>query len=400
VTMALLVYLRTLWISIVSVCRGRRLVLPARRLALRIAIIANQAFAMRNFRGSLISALNSAGVAVVAFAPDYSEADREQIRAWGAEPADYSLARATVDILADFRTLYQLIRLLHSNRFDAILTSGAKPVIYGTIAASTAKVKRKVALIEGLGHAFITGGSTLRRSVSFLYRIALQRADRVVFLNDDDINDFVSANIVPSSKVAALRGIGVELDHWRMAPPPVDPLRFLFVGRLLIEKGIYEFVEAARRVKQLHPDVRFTILGGPDSNPSSATTEEAKAWVDQGLVDWPGHVDVKPWMERCSVFVLPSYREGVPRSTQEAMASGRPIITTDVPGCRETVIQNDNGYLVPHKDANALAQAMLRFVRSPALVTQMGERSRCLAEERFDARKADQELMKLLGVVV
>jgi glycosyltransferase involved in cell wall biosynthesis len=154
---------------------------------------------------------------------------------------------------------------------------------------------------------------------------------------------------------------------------------------MLRDKGVVEFVEAARQVKVAHPELVFRLIGGLDSNPAAIGEEEIAGWVREGIVEWVGHVPVRPWLERTSVFVLPSYREGVPRSTQEAMAMARPVITTDVPGCRETVVDGRNGYLVPARDSGALAAAMLRFVANPALVNQMGPESRRMAEQRFDA---------------
>jgi glycosyltransferase involved in cell wall biosynthesis len=154
---------------------------------------------------------------------------------------------------------------------------------------------------------------------------------------------------------------------------------------MLRDKGVVEFVEAARQVRAAHPEIVFRLIGGLDSNPAAIGEAEIAGWVREGIVEWVGHVPVRPWLERTSVFVLPSYREGVPRSTQEAMAMARPVITTDVPGCRETVVDGRNGYLVPARDSGALAAAMLRFVANPALVNQMGAESRRMAEERFDA---------------
>jgi glycosyltransferase involved in cell wall biosynthesis len=165
---------------------------------------------------------------------------------------------------------------------------------------------------------------------------------------------------------------------------------------LLREKGVAEYVEAARIVKRQHPLSRFVLLGGLDDNPGSIANEEVQGWVDEGLLEWPGHVSVKPWLEQASVYVLPSYREGVPVSTQEAMAMGRPVITTDVPGCRETVVDGLNGFLIPARNAQALAEKMLLFVNQPELIASMGKASRQLAEERFDVHKVNKRLVNLL----
>ena len=170
------------------------------------------------------------------------------------------------------------------------------------------------------------------------------------------------------------------------------------VAHLLREKWVEDYAAAARLVKQQHPQARFILLGGLDENPGSITQAEVQTWVDEGVLEWPGHSAVPPWLAQTSVFVLPSYREGVPASTQEAMAMGRAIITTDVPGCRETVVDGDNGFLVPVRDPQALAQAMLRFINQPELIARMGVRSRQMAEEKFDVHKVNARLLQEMGL--
>jgi len=167
---------------------------------------------------------------------------------------------------------------------------------------------------------------------------------------------------------------------------------------MLREKGVFEFLEAARSIKARHPAVRFYILGGVDANPGAVCAADMQPWLQDGTVEWPGQVDVKPWLLQTSVFVLPSYREGVPRSTQEAMALGRPVITTDVPGCRETVVEGVNGLLVPPRDVQALVHAMEKFIATPALIESMGVASRQLAEERFDVRQTNKKMLDILGL--
>jgi Glycosyltransferase len=183
--------------------------------------------------------------------------------------------------------------------------------------------------------------------------------------------------------------------------PVTRPVTFLLAARLLREKGIVEYAEAARLVRSRHADARFILLGGLDTNPGGLRRDEIDAWVSEGVLEWPGHVpDVRPWLARASVYVLPSYyREGVPRSTQEAMAMARPVITTDAPGCRETVIDGRNGFLVPPRDPMSLAEAMERFVLDPELIVSMGEESRRIAEERFDVKRINRRMMEAMDLV-
>jgi glycosyltransferase involved in cell wall biosynthesis len=179
----------------------------------------------------------------------------------------------------------------------------------------------------------------------------------------------------------------------------MKPVTFMLAARMLREKGIVEYAKAARIIKQKHPDTRFILLGSLDTNPGGLSHAEIDGWVAEGILDWPGHVhDVQDWLAQTSVYVLPSYREGVPRSTQEAMAMARPIITTDAPGCRETVVDGTNGFLVPVRNADALAKAMERFILQPDLIEKMGQASRSMAEERFDVRKINQVILRVMDI--
>lgn len=371
----------------------------------RLALIANQAFSLINFRGPLIQALVAAGVEVFALAPDYDAATREKLRLLGAVPVDYSLSRTGMNPLRDGLDMLRLALLLRGLRVDMSFAYFIKPVIYGTLAAWLARVPRRFAMIEGLGYAFTPSSDAepwhrrfLRQVVSRMYQTGLKRAEKVFFLNDDDIMAFVSQGIVPNAKAIKLGGIGVDLAEWQTVPPFTCPVTFLLAARLLREKGILEYVQAARQVKARYPQVRFVLLGGLDPNPGGLSRLEVQTWVAEGLLEWPGHVEVKPWLAQASVFVLPSYREGVPRSTQEAMAMSRPVITTDAPGCRETVVEGENGFLVPVRDVNALVRCMLRFIEQPSLIDSMGEKSRQLAEERFDVHKINTRILTVLGV--
>jgi glycosyltransferase involved in cell wall biosynthesis len=368
-----------------------------------IALIAHHAGSLLNFRGDWIRGLCASGARVLCLAPDYRDEDRVAVRRLGAEPIDYGLQRTGMNPVRDLRDAWALMSLLRRLRPDVTFAFSTKPVIYGTLAAWAARVPRRVAMIEGAGFVFTDGDRplgwkrrVLRRAVGWLYRLALSRAHRVIFLNPDDRREFVERGLAPAGRTVVLGGIGVDLDVWALAPPVREPVTFLLVARLLREKGIVEYVEAAREVRSRNPGVRFLLLGGLDTNPGGLERTEVQSWVDEGILEWPGHVEVRPWLARASVFVLPSWREGVPRSTQEAMAMGRPVITTDAPGCRETIEDGVNGYRVPVRDTHALVQAMLRFVQDPDRIESMGVASRRLAEERFDVRRVNARLSEWL----
>jgi glycosyltransferase involved in cell wall biosynthesis len=372
----------------------------------RIALIGNQAFSLLNFRGPLIEDLVAAGAQVFAFAPDYDAAARERVRALGAEPVDFSISRSLGNPVYELRDIVRLAQAFRRFRIDVSFSFIVKVTIYATLAARLVGVPRRAAMIEGLGFAFIEeeGSASwrkrlIRQVVVTLGRLSLPMARPLIVLNPDDQEMVVRLRWAKPEHVVCLGGIGVDLDQWRPAPPVTEPLTFLLAARLLREKGIVEYVEAAQRVKARHPQVRFVLLGGLDDNPGALTEGEVRRWVQEGTIEWPGHVEVKPWLAQASVYVLPSYyREGVPRSTQEALAMGRPVITTDAPGCRETVVDGENGFLVPVRDVEALAERMLWFVEHPEAIGPMGVQSRRLAEERFDVRQINRRLMALLGV--
>ncbi len=369
-------------------------------------MISNQAGSLVNFRGPLIQAMVACGHEVLALAPDYDPRTRLAVKALGAEPVDYHLSRTGLNPFRDARDFVFLVRLLRRLSPDVTFAYSIKPVIYGTLAGWLAHVPKRLAMIEGLGYAFTDPGvkqscgrKVLRSVVRLLYRLSLSKATRVFFLNPDDLGEFVSSGLVRARKSFLLGPIGLDLREFTPAPPVKEPLTFLFVGRLLREKGVAEFAEAARRVKGRHPLTRFILLGGLDTNPGAIPRSVVEAWVKEGLLEWPGQVpDVRPWLAQTSVFVLPSYREGLPRSTQEAMAMARPVITTDAPGCRETVIPGVNGFLVPVRDVDALVGAMEQFIRHPELVETMGRESRRLAKERFDVHKINTILLREMGL--
>ncbi len=371
----------------------------------RLCLISNLALSIVNFRGPLVSEMVKRGLTVYALAPDYNDASRAAVRLLGAVPLDYSMSRTGMNPLRDALDTVRLALQLRRLRPDATFSYFIKPVIYGTLAARLAGVPKRYAMIEGAGYVFTEDARlsrrrrALRAAVTWLYRLGLSQAEHVFMLNPDDKKLFVGEGMVASGKVQLLNGIGLELTHYRMAPAVSAPVSFLLIGRLLREKGVYDYVVAARQVKAAHPHVRFVLLGSIDLNPGSISEAEVRAWVAEGLIEWPGQVeDVRTWIAAASVFVLPSYREGLPRSTQEVMAMGRPVITTDVPGCRETVQHGVNGFMVPVRDPAALARAMQTLIEQPELIAPMGAASRRIAETKFDVHTINSEILTAMAI--
>lgn len=367
----------------------------------RIAIISSSATALVIFRGPLIEEMCKRGFTVGAFAPDFTDDLKVAVARCGAQPIDYRLERTGRSVGNDLISVVDLSRLLLRYRPDIVLSHFMKPVIYGTIAATLAKVPHRYAMIEGLGFAFTETGERswskrgLKSLMQMLLRVALRCAERVVFLNEDDRLELVRAGIAAADRSVVLGGIGLRLIDFPFVETSGEgPPIFLMIGRLLKEKGVFEFVEAARTVRTFHPNARFILVGGADPKPGSPTTQQLRSWIDEGLIEWPGMVeDVRPYLRQSTTFVLPSYREGLPRSTQEAMAIGRAVITTDVPGCRATVDHGLNGLLVPPRDPAALAEAMIRLAADRPLAIAMGRRSRQMAEAQFDVDKVNDRLL-------
>lgn len=371
-----------------------------------IALISSSAQSLTNFRGPLIAALAGTGIKVWALAPDFDAAERERMAALGAEPVDISLDRAGMHPLRDLRDLRRLTGVLRRLGPDATFAYFIKPVIYGSLAARRAGVPHRFALMAGMGYVFTPGEgrggakrALLRRVVARLYRAGLGACEKVFFNNGDDLAQLSQAGLIDPAKGIVLGGSGVDLDLFPVATPVTRPLRFLMIARLLREKGVAEYVDAARRVKAAQPDVEFHLAGDVDVNPGALTREEVQRWQAEGVLRWHGHVaDVRPLIAESGVYVLPSWREGKPRSTQEAMAMGRPVVTTDAVGCRDTVEEGVNGYKVPVRDPEALAAAMLRFVEAPETIPAMGAASRRMAEEMFDVKRINARILETLGL--
>ena len=362
---------------------------------------------MLGFRGELIRDMVRAGHQVYAFATDYTPKTERAVLALGAIPVHYRMGRLGINPLQDLGSVWQLYRLFNRYRISCSFCYFTKPSIWGTYAAWLAGVPLRVAKIEGLGRVFTqepTGFSLKKRVlqavIKALYRRSLPKAHHLFVLNHDDQQELAALGLNnPAPQM--IGGIGVCLEQYPFKPPVIEPIRFIFVGRLILEKGIRYFLDAAKALKPHYPNTEFVVLGAPDDK-RGITQAEMKQLVADNIITYPGPVNnVVAWLAQSSVFVLPSYyREGVPRSSQEALAMGRPVITTDMPGCRETVSHEVNGYLVPPHNQNELEAAMLRFIRSPHTISVMGEASHQLAVERFNVRKINQTIHNTLGLAM
>jgi glycosyltransferase involved in cell wall biosynthesis len=356
------------------------------------------------FRGWLIRDLTGAGHRVYGCAPD-DPALARQLDGLGATFVPISIARTGTNPLRDFADIARLARLLRSLKADVVLSHGTKSNVFGPLAARLAGVRRIFVMVEGMGYAFTDGGGWKRRLLRTVltlgFGFAFRLASGVFVLNETD-RDFVrKAKFVSARQpVIKVNGTGIDLEEFAQVPPSDSEAPcFLLIARILREKGICEFAEAARMLRGSYPQARFQLLGRYDSNPGALAPADVERWQQEGLIEYLGHTDdVRPFLHACSVYVLPSWREGMPRTIMEAMAVGRAIVTTDVPGCRETVVEGDNGFMVPAREPRALAAAMRHFIENPKLAATMGARSRALAERRFDVHQVNRQMMQAIAL--
>ncbi|MGL4481250.1 glycosyltransferase family 4 protein [Cetobacterium sp.] len=374
---------------------------------MKIAIIGTTASSIISFRKDFIKSLCNHGYEVYTLAIDYDEKTRSEVCSFGAVPVDYSFCRNGLNPVKDLIGTIKLTILLKKLQPDIVFSYFSKPVIFGTIAAVLARVPRRYSMLEGLGYFFTHSGgkdtlkvTLIRKILVFLYRFSFKFIDGLILLNDDDKRDLLIKENINVRQVHVLGGIGLDMDEYPYSPPPIEPISFIFVARFLKEKGVYEFIDAARKIKKQHPRIRFYMLGSLDvHNPGSLSVEHFNELKCNDVIELPGHVNnVQDWLAKASVFVLPSYREGFPRSTQEAMAMGRAVITSDVPGCRDTVIDGVNGFLIPVRSSTELADKMLSFIHNPELIIKMGEASYEIAKHNFDALVTNRKLLNILEI--
>lgn len=370
----------------------------------RIVVLGAQPEYLSGLRGPMIRDLLAAGHEVIAIGAEEIGHVREALESWGARYLVVPLRRAAINPLADLKAIWLLWRTLRRLKPDLLLAYTIKPVSYGLPVAKAAGVKRRFAMIAGRGWAFAEGRERRRRATRFvatiLYRFGLRFAHGVLFHNEDDMALFRERRLIGAGMPARrIFGSGVDLEHYAPAPMPAGPFTFLMISRLLIDKGVGEYLAAARALQARYPDAVFRLVGPPDPSPNGIPREAVFAAHREGAIDYAGPLtDVRPAIAACHCYVLPSYCEGLPRSVLEAMAMARPVITTDAPGCRDTVRDGETGVRVPARDAEALAEAMARFLENPAQAQSMGEAALAFARTQFDVHKVNRAIMDFIGL--
>jgi len=373
---------------------------------MKVLILGNLSSTIILFRSKLIKKLVSLGYSVTTLTMDNDAVNFLKIQNLGAIPLKYEFSRSGMNPFSDFKNTFKLSKMIKVIQPDIVFCFFPKPVIFGTLAARYAGIKKVNVLLEGLGYCFTQrdeGDNFKKKLVKYtqilLYKFSLPLAKKVMFLNSDDYTDLVLKNRIKINDYKIIGGIGVDLKYYTYVPPSLESLHFVMVSRLLVDKGVREFVSAASIVKKKYPHVRFSIAGALDDNPGGISRNEYELWAKAGDVEFLGQInDIKSYLTKSSVFILPSYREGIPRSTQEAMAIGRAVITTDVPGCRETIIDGKNGYMIPPWNAESLAEKIECFIKNPSSIITMGIESRNIAESKFDEDLICDNLINILTV--
>lgn len=361
----------------------------------KICLVVTKSESVLNFRRSLIAALQAKGCCVVVIAHDarkQKEIEDLGVRFFCAEQENRSL-----NPFAMLRYRRTVRDILKREQPDIVFTFQLKPNTFGVQAAKAAGIAKVYCMVEGLGDVFIGRSlkwNVIRAVVCRLYRSAFRYAEKVLFLNTDDQKELCERGLVAEEKTEIVPGIGVDLQHFAYAPVSPKPV-FLMVARMLATKGVWEYCACARAVRKRYPEAEFRYLGAE----GTVTLSDLQDYIADGSIRYLGVVDdVRPYLLDCAALVLPSYREGLPVSVMEAEAVGRPIVTCDTAGCRDTVREGYNGFLVEPRNADALAERCLYLLEHEEEIVRMGENSRRLAEERFDQTMINEKICEIIGV--
>ena len=371
-----------------------------------ILIVSNYAPSLINFRLPLIKKFLDQGHKVSVAAPNrkFSDNLRNQLIDLNININIFSLSRSGMNFFQDYKSFHEIRLIIKNTKPNIVIAYNSKPVIYvGIILKKFPKINY-YPLITGLGYTF-TSVETFKRKIfkylmTKLYQLGLKSSAKIIFQNTDDKNLFHKLNIIKNNQLTAVvNGSGVNLNEYPFSALPSNPI-FLMISRLLVDKGVREYVKAASLVRSRFPNATFQLVGYLDENPSSVSNDELQSWVKKGDIQYLGEIDSAQYvLKLCRFYVLPSYREGTPRSTLEALSTGRPIITTDVPGCRETVIHKKNGLLVPPKNAEALAKAMISLLeKEDKIIQEMGKESYLIAKKKYQIEKVNKSILSIIDL--
>lgn len=371
-----------------------------------ILIIASYGPSLINFRLNLIKKLISKGYKVSVASPKdrFSDNLQKELKDLGVNINIFSLSSVSLNFFKDFKTILKIFRIIQKSKPNIIISYTAKPVIYTGLVLKYFKKISYIPMITGLGYAFIHKESIKHKIVKYiitkLYQISLKNSSKIIFQNKDDQSLFAELKIIKDQNISyVVNGSGVDLNTYPLSDLPSKPV-FLMISRLLVDKGVREYVEAAKVVRSRFSNARFQLAGSLDENPSGIMAKELQSWINEGYIEYLGEIkSVQSILRLCKYYVFPSYREGTPRSTLEALSTGRPIITTDVPGCRETVVHEKNGLLIPARDIASLTNAMIRLLEEKEEVIQnMARESFLIAKNKFEINKVNDSLFNIMGL--
>lgn len=368
---------------------------------MKVVVLSSFTTSLFWFRIDMMKSFLDAGYEVLAVGDAPESEWTESFQELGIRYQQIPVRRNGTNPLHDLKTLRALHKLLKEENPDKIFAYQAKTVIYGGIAANMLGIRDFYPMIAGVGSVFLGDGLKKKLVRSILvaeYKLGLRNAPKIFFQNRDDLAVFTSHKILPESKAVMINGSGVNIDKFIPTALP-ENVSFLCISRLIRDKGVCEYLDAAREIHKRHPEIRCVLVGPFDTNPSAIKPEDLQPYIEDGSIEYVGEQkDVYPYLRDCTAYVLPSYHEGTPKTVLEAMASGRPTITTDAPGCRETVEDGVNGYLVPVKDVDAIVEAMEKIIANPVKTAEMAQTARRIAEEKYDVNKVNQKIKQTMHI--
>lgn len=369
---------------------------------MKIAVLSSHTSSLFWFRMDMMKDFIKQGHTVIALGPEAEVNWKSKFNENGIQYKQLFVERNGINPISDLKTYNQLCQFMKQEKPDKVFAYQAKTVVYGSIAAKMNGITEVYPLIAGLGSIFRGEGlknKIIKTVMKIEYRAACKASKKVFFQNNDDKNEFINNGLIKEDKIVIINGSGVNLEKFKPEPLPETPA-FLFIGRLIKDKGIMEYLEACKRIKAKYPEVRCLLVGPYDSNPSALQPEELNPFIHQNIIEYFGEQsDVRPYIKQCSTYILPSYHEGTPKTVLEAMAMGRPIITSDAPGCRETVTDGYNGFLVAIKDIDGLVEKMKTLIQDTEMSKLMAERSLKLAREKYDVNLINKSIMQTMELI-
>lgn len=368
---------------------------------MKIAVLSSHTSSLFWFRMDMMKDFIENGHIVIALGSEPETKWKEKFEEYNIDYRQLYVERNGMNPLKDLKTLRFLYTFMKKERPDKVFAYQAKTVVYGSIAAKLTGVSEVYPLIAGLGSIFRGEGfknKIVKTIMKMEYWVACKCSKKVFFQNQDDKNEFIQNGLVKDKKTVIINGSGVDLEKFKPTQLPEEPA-FLYIGRLIKDKGIMEYLEACKEIKDKFPKVRCLLVGPFDSNPSALKPDELKPYIENGVIEYFGEqTDVRPFISQCSTYVLPSYHEGTPKTVLEAMAMGRSIITSDAPGCRETVIEGLNGFLVEVKNIKGLTKKMEYLISNREICKKMGRESEKIAREKYDVKVVNQSIIQTMGL--